>query len=248
MFDISARLVSEQDEISGLETIGWENHSWKRLSLIGDETVINLQRTKVYVFSDSVLCLGKILQHPESNEAWKNRIAGVMSEKSYRDFDGINGKPTEFEWNIFPGFTSLQLCDKISDLLSSSGETPETFTGSILFMSMFNDISCDRKGIKEECLANARVVKVLAKKFGIGQWSFIGPGSEKKWYSGEENSPQGIWDHIADGMLLQFAENDVLFFVQQIHCPGVISRAKDMENCQYTSLQIIQQLKQFFAS
>ena len=29
MFDISTRLVSEQDEISGLETIGWENHSWK---------------------------------------------------------------------------------------------------------------------------------------------------------------------------------------------------------------------------
>ena len=26
MFDISTRLVSEQDEISGLETIGWENH------------------------------------------------------------------------------------------------------------------------------------------------------------------------------------------------------------------------------
>ena len=29
IFDISAKLVSEQDEISGLETIGWENHSWK---------------------------------------------------------------------------------------------------------------------------------------------------------------------------------------------------------------------------
>ena len=36
MFDNSTRLVSEQDEISGLETIGWENHSWKYLSLIGD--------------------------------------------------------------------------------------------------------------------------------------------------------------------------------------------------------------------
>ena len=45
-------------------------------------------------------------------------------------------------------------------------------------MSMFNDISCDRKGNKEECLTNVRVVKVRAKKFGIGQWSFIGPGSE----------------------------------------------------------------------
>ena len=58
---------------------------------------------------------------------------------------------------------------KSHDLLSRSGETPETFTGRMLFMSMFNDISCDRKGNKEECLANARVVKVLAKKFGIGQ-------------------------------------------------------------------------------
>ena len=37
MFDTSTRWVSEQNEISGLETIGWENSSWKYLSLIGDE-------------------------------------------------------------------------------------------------------------------------------------------------------------------------------------------------------------------
>ena len=113
--------------------------SWKRLSLIGDETVINLQRTKVYVFSDSVLCFGRVLQHAESNEAWKNRVAGIRSEKSYRDYDAINGESTEFEWNIFPGFTTLQLCDKINDLLSDLGQKPETFTGRILLMSMFND-------------------------------------------------------------------------------------------------------------
>ena len=198
VFDVTAQLVNDQEEIHGLDR--------KRLSLIGDETVINLQSTKVYVFSNSVLCLGRILQHPDSNEAWKNRIAGVKSEKSYRDYDGINGEPTEFEWNIFPGFTTLQLCGKINDLLSDVGETPETFTGRILFMSMFNDISCDRKGIKEECLANAGVVKVLARKFGVGQWSFIGPGSEKKSYSAE-NSPQGAWDNIAEEMLLEFAES-----------------------------------------
>ena len=175
--------------------------------MIGDETVINLQRTKVYVFSDSVLCLGRVLQHPDSNEAWKRKIEWISADKSYRDCDGINGEPTEFEWNIFPGFTTLQLCGKINDLLSNSREAPETFTRRILFMSMFNDISCDRKGNKEECLANARVVKVLAKKFGNGQWSFIGPGSEKKWYSGEEKSPQRIWDHIEEKMLVEFAES-----------------------------------------
>ena len=45
MFDISTRCVSEQDEITRLETIGWENHSWKYLSLIGKERIINLHST-----------------------------------------------------------------------------------------------------------------------------------------------------------------------------------------------------------
>ena len=206
MFDVTAQLVNNQEEINGLDKILWGKNSWTRLSLIDDEIVINLQRTKVYVFSDSVLCLGKVLQHPESNEAWKNRVAGIRSEKSYRDYDAINGESTEFEWNIFPGFTTLQLCDKINDLLSNLGQTPATFTGRILFMSMFNDISCDRKDNKDECLRNAESVKVFARRFGIGQWSFIGPGSEKKWYS-SENSPQGAWDNIAEQMLLEFAES-----------------------------------------
>ena len=62
------------------------------------------------------------------------------------------------------------------------------------------------KATKMIFLANAGVVKVLARRFGVGHWSFIGPGSEKKLYSAE-NSPQGAWDHIADEMLLEFAES-----------------------------------------
>ena len=131
MFDVTAQLVGEQEEINNLDNIHWRKNSWKQLSVIGDETVINLQSTKVSVFSDSVLCLRRVLQHPESNEAWKKRIEGITTDKSYRYYDAVNGESTEFEWNIY-----------------------------------------------------ARVVKVLAKKFGIGQWSFIGPGSEKKWYTG----------------------------------------------------------------
>ena len=173
---------------------------------------LSIFNAKVCVFSDSVLCFGRVHQHPESNEAWKKRIEWIINEKSYRDYDGINGEPTEFEWNIFPGFIALQLCGKVTDLLSSLGEQPETFTGRILFKSMFNAISCDGKGNEEECVANSKVVSILAKKFGIGQWSFIGPGSEKKWYSMEENSPQGIWDNIAEKMLLEFAESGCPIF------------------------------------
>ena len=160
------KLVSEQEEINNVDKIHWKNHSWKQLSLIVDETVINLQRAKVYVFSDSVLCLGKIHSHPESNEGWKKRIGWIITDKIYRDYDGINGEPTELGWNIFPGLNTLQLCDKVKSLLSKLGETPENFTGIILFMSMFNDISFGTRDNEQECLANARLVSVYARKFG----------------------------------------------------------------------------------
>ena len=81
----------------------------------------------------------------------------------------------------------------------------------------------------KKCLANAKVVSIYAKKFGIGQWSFIGPGSEKKWYSIKEDSPQGIWDNIA-----------------RLHCPAINSEAKDTENCRFTLLPTKKQLRLFF--
>ena len=42
---------------------------------------------------------------------------------------------------------------------------------------------------------------------GNGQWSFIGPVSEKKWYCISEDSPQGVSDKIAERMLVDFAES-----------------------------------------
>ena len=65
IFDIPEKLVNE---------FHWRNHSWKQLSLIGVETGINVQSTKVNVFSDSVLCFGKVHQHPKSNEVGKKSI------------------------------------------------------------------------------------------------------------------------------------------------------------------------------
>ena len=71
------RSHTEEDASSKwIRCIG-KKHSWKYLSLIGDETIITLQRAKVYVFSDSVLCLGKILQNPESNDAWEQRLGWI---------------------------------------------------------------------------------------------------------------------------------------------------------------------------
>ena len=56
MFDISEKMIAEQsDEIYGVNTSNRGDSSWKYLSLVGDEEVISLLHTKVYVFSDSSL-------------------------------------------------------------------------------------------------------------------------------------------------------------------------------------------------
>ena len=86
----------------------------------------------------------------------------------------------EFEWNIFPGYNTLQLNEEVQSLLLILDETPENFTGRIIFMSMFNDISCGSGDNEKECESNARLVSLVAKRFGTGQWSFLGPASEKK--------------------------------------------------------------------
>ena len=192
MFDLSEILVSEQsDEIYGVKTNNWENSSWKYFSLVGDEQIISLSHTKVYVFSDSVLCLGKMNENPQSNIAW---LTWFKSLPEYRALDRIDGKPMEFEWNIFPGFTTLQLCNKVQELLLRLSVTPAKFTGRIIFMSMFNDMSWGSKDNKKECESSAQLVSLYAKRFGAGQWSFLRPGSEKKWYSTHECKPQGEWD------------------------------------------------------
>ena len=141
-FDISEKMITKQsDEMYGINTISWEDSSWKYLFLVGDEEVISLLHTKVYVFSDSVFCLRKMNENPQSNIAWEDKLTWFKISPEYRALGKIDGEPMEFEWNIFPGFTTLQLCNKVQELLSILSVQPENFTGSIIFMSMFNDIS-----------------------------------------------------------------------------------------------------------
>ena len=106
----------------------------------------------------------------------------------------------------------MQLNDEVKCLLLRLGETPENFTGRNIFMTMFNDISCRSRDNEKECLANANLVSLYAKRFGKGQWTFIGPNSEKNWYRISEDSPQGEWDRTAEKMLVEVPKSGCPFF------------------------------------
>ena len=181
IFDVTAQMVLNEEEINGLDknSVSEEfldkNCHWL---MIQWSSIFKAQRSTY----SQILCFvsAKFFNIMNATKRGRTELQEYEPREATEIFEDVSGEPTEFEWNIFPGFTSLQLCDKISDLLSSVGQTPESFTGRILFISMFNDISCDRYDNKDECLKNAEFVKTFAKRFGVGQWSFIGPGSEKK--------------------------------------------------------------------
>ena len=74
-------------------------------------------------------------------------------------------------------------------------------------MSMYNDIEWDRKETYVVCEHKSQAVADYARKFPRGQWSFLGLGSDKKWYGIYTGRPDGSWDRFAEQMMMNFSES-----------------------------------------
>ena len=64
------------------------------------------------------------------------RLGWIKSSSKYRNFHRIDGEPMEFEWNIFPGFNTLQLSEEVKRLLFRLEETPDNFTGRTIYVDV----------------------------------------------------------------------------------------------------------------
>ena len=145
LFGEIKRLICEQSEILGpktpeivgLKIIEFEGTTWRSISLLC-ERACQITTSKVYVFSDSVLCMGEMRSDP--NEAWMKKTKWYSQNKYLKELSRIDGMQTEFEWKIFPGFTTYGILEEIHKFMKSIQCEPEHFNGRIIFMSMFDDI------------------------------------------------------------------------------------------------------------
>ena len=121
------------------------------------------------------------MDSPGAIERWKGQEEGLRLYSSYRDAVGIDGGAIEFEWTIFPGFSSLSILQEIQKDVERKDIQPEEFKDRIIFMSMFNDI--DWKKNDENCISITEKVKNCTSKFSQGQWTFFGfwVGREVVW-------------------------------------------------------------------
>ena len=79
-------------------------------------------------------------ERSEANQRWKSQLEEFRQSNSYKELLGTDGEPIEFEWNIFPGLTSLGILQKIQKDLKDQNVEPENCEGRIIVMSMINNI------------------------------------------------------------------------------------------------------------
>ena len=96
-------------------------------------------------------------------------------------------------------------------------------------MSMFNDIIWGSTDNERECIANATLVSIFAKRFSAGRYSFFGPGSEKEWYSTYIDRPQEEWDRVAELMMIKFGESGHSIFRATSPLPREMLKSKGDE-------------------
>ena len=88
LFTITQKLTLEHsEEILNVRPIESASPSWTR-STLSHEQVIQWIKAKVRVYSDSVLCLGKMNESKDATTRWEGQVADFQMSASYKEIAG----------------------------------------------------------------------------------------------------------------------------------------------------------------
>ena len=138
----------------------------------------------------------------------------------------------------FPGFTTLQPHRQSSRVHEQNGRPitipKDELSSCRCSMTSFGDLQT----MNGNALLTPTLVTLFAKSFPAGRWSFLGPGSEKKWYSTYR---------VAELMMIELRESGhPVFRATSLLSRGTLE-SKGGGNYQYTSVPMALRLKLFFA-
>ena len=129
-----------------------------------------------------MLCLGKQHGPEDTIRRWNDQVSTLKMCLTFRELQGLDRDPIDFEWKIFLGAKALDILHKFQADLQGKNIRPEKFSDRIIFMSMFDDVELERKDNEVSCALTSRKIREYASKFKDGHWAILGPGEESKWY------------------------------------------------------------------
>ena len=198
---ITQKLILEHsEEMLNVHTIESASSSWTR-SVLSHDQVIQWTKAKVRVYSDSVLCLRKMYENKDAITKWEGQVEGLKMHPSYQELLRIDGAAIFQDFRHCRFFRKSRICENgtlnLSNLQTGSSSCRCATTSH-------GDLKTMKKNANQ---ALSSFLSLYAKRFSPGQWSFLGPGSEKKWCSTHEYKPQGEWERVAEQMMITFAES-----------------------------------------
>ena len=160
----------------------WDNYSMKLedWSVIKQKSLVWKRLISKNLRGDRQACCAAELIRPpmpkptsspdDPSAAWKNKIKRYSENNHFKELNRIDGMQTEFEWTIFPRFTTL-------DIL----EETQNFDGRLtvwtwaLHRQDYLHVSVQReKWNTEKCVQNSFSIAKYARRFPRGRWSFSG--------------------------------------------------------------------------
>ena len=116
----------------------------------------------------------------------------------------IDDMPTEFEWKMFPGITTLGFLEKIQSLMR-----PTVWTWALQWQDHLH------VNVQWHCMARKRKQRKMWIQFTdscescsqilSGHLSFLGPRSEEEWCGTYTDKHDGSWDQTAENMMSNFS-------------------------------------------
>ena len=170
------------------------------------------------------------------------RIGWITSSQNYRNFDRIDGEPMEFEWNIFTGFNTLRKIQKF--IVPTSRNTRKFHRKNYIYVDAQRHFLSNERQWRRMCGERSTRISVC-KKIWKGQWSFIGPGSERSGILLVKTVHKESETKLQKGCCWNSLRADVQFSVLRHHCPDVNAKAKDVENYRYTMQPTRKRLRLF---
>ena len=81
--------------------------------------------------------VGTTARSEDAIRRWSDQVSTLKMCPTFRELQGLDGDPIDFEWKTFPGSKALDTFHKIEADLQGENITPEKFSDRIIFMSMF---------------------------------------------------------------------------------------------------------------
>ena len=119
LFCITRMMIEGNSEIKNVFSADVAS-SLRRTSVLLDDQAIKFTKARVYVYLDSVLCLGEMLGPEDAVKMWNDQVSTLKTCHNFRELQGLGGEPIDFEWKILPGATALDLLHEIQADLKES--------------------------------------------------------------------------------------------------------------------------------